>query len=138
RRLERLARSLPGELGGCQLAQLLVDQRQEPIGGAGIALVDRFEDPRHVVHGWRPTGPILDAPGSIMTGPGAPRHRVDSGRSRRDSGRENSTIQITGQADLPEPLRSGPGSIPADGPTRPEGFLTALAPWGWIHCPTLG
>src|SRR5262249_52944898 len=50
RRLECLARSLPGEPGGRQLAQLAVDQRQKPVGGSGLALVDRLEDSRHFVH----------------------------------------------------------------------------------------
>ncbi len=51
RRLKSLAGFLPGETGGGQLAEFLVDQRQEPVGGAGVALFDRFEDPRHFVHG---------------------------------------------------------------------------------------
>ena len=40
-------------LGG-ELAQLVVDQRQEPLGRLGVALLDGREDAGHVVHGRRP------------------------------------------------------------------------------------
>ena len=50
RRLERLARLLLGQLRCGQLAQLVVDQRQELLGGLGVAVLDGREDARDVVH----------------------------------------------------------------------------------------
>ena len=52
RRLERLAGPLLGQLPRGQPAQLVVDQRQELVGGLRVALLDRPEDMRDVVH-WR-------------------------------------------------------------------------------------
>src|SRR5215471_17483679 len=49
--VERLPRFLLGELSSCQLAQLLVDQRQELLGGLRIALVDCGEDAGDFVQG---------------------------------------------------------------------------------------
>ena len=50
RGLERLAGLLLGQLLRRQPAQLVVDQRQELLGGVGVALLDRREDAGHVVH----------------------------------------------------------------------------------------
>ncbi len=41
RGLERLARLLVREPQGCQLPQLVVDQRQQLLGGPRVALLDR-------------------------------------------------------------------------------------------------
>ena len=51
RGLERLARLLLGQPLGRQLAQLVVDQRQELLGRLRVALLDGREDAGHVVHG---------------------------------------------------------------------------------------
>jgi hypothetical protein len=48
--LERLAGLLLGQLRRCQLAQLVIDQRQELLGGLGIALLDGGQDTRDVGH----------------------------------------------------------------------------------------
>src|SRR5262249_26964545 len=48
--LKRLPRMLLGQLLRRQLAQLVVDQRQELAGGAGIALLDGGEDARDFGH----------------------------------------------------------------------------------------
>jgi hypothetical protein len=40
RGLKRLAGLLPGELLGGELAQLIIDQRQEFLGGTRVALLD--------------------------------------------------------------------------------------------------
>ena len=50
RGLERLARLLLGQLARRQLAQLVVDQRQELLGGLRVALLDGGEDARDVAH----------------------------------------------------------------------------------------
>ena len=49
--LERLPGLLLRQPLGGQLAQLVVDQRQELLGGLGVALLDRREDASDVVHG---------------------------------------------------------------------------------------
>ena len=54
RGLERLAGLLLGQPLGGQLAQLVVDQRQQLLGGLGVALLDGREDPGHFVHRRRP------------------------------------------------------------------------------------
>ena len=51
RGLERLPWLLPGHLRGRQPAQLVVDQRQQLLGGLRVALLDRREDAGDVVHG---------------------------------------------------------------------------------------
>src|SRR5262249_31887000 len=50
RGIERLPRLLVRELLGRQFAQLLVDQRQELLGGGRIALLDGGQDARDVAH----------------------------------------------------------------------------------------
>ena len=60
RGLERLAGLLLGQPLGGQLAQLVVDQRQELLGGLGVAVLDGREDARDVVH--RRGSPGDDAP----------------------------------------------------------------------------
>jgi hypothetical protein len=50
RRLERLARRLAGEPPGGELAQLIVDPREELTGRLLVALFDRREDAGDVVH----------------------------------------------------------------------------------------
>ena len=50
RGLERLAGLLLGQLLGGQLAQLVVDQRQELLGGVRVALLDGGQDARDVGH----------------------------------------------------------------------------------------
>ena len=50
RGLERLAGLLLGHLCGGQLAQLVVDQRQELLGGVRVALLDGGQDARHLAH----------------------------------------------------------------------------------------
>ena len=50
RGLERLAGLLLGQPLGGQLAQLVVDQRQELLGRLRVALLDGREDAGHVVH----------------------------------------------------------------------------------------
>ena len=50
RGLERLAGLLLRQLLGGQLAQLVVDQRQELLGRLRVALLDGREDAGHVVH----------------------------------------------------------------------------------------
>ena len=48
--LERLARLLLGQPLRRQLAQLVVDQRQELLGGVRVALLDGGQDARDVAH----------------------------------------------------------------------------------------
>ena len=55
--LERLARLLLGQLLGRQLAQLVVDERQELLGGVRVALLDRVQHPGDRVHRPGPTSP---------------------------------------------------------------------------------
>ena len=50
RRLERLARLLLRQPLGGQLAQLVVDERQELLGGGRVAVLDRGQDPGDVGH----------------------------------------------------------------------------------------
>ena len=50
RGLERLPGLLLGQPLRGQLAQLVVDQRQELLGGLRVALLDGREDAGHVVH----------------------------------------------------------------------------------------
>ena len=49
--LQRVARSALRHFISRQLAQLRIDQRQQFIGGLGIALLHGFEDARHLTHG---------------------------------------------------------------------------------------
>jgi hypothetical protein len=56
RGLQGLARLLLGHAITCQLAQLVVDQRQQLRGGVRIALLDRRQDARDVSHGWHQRG----------------------------------------------------------------------------------
>ena len=51
RRLERLAGLLLGQLLRGQPAQLVVDQRQELLGGLRVALLDGGQDARDFGHG---------------------------------------------------------------------------------------
>src|SRR5206468_11599450 len=48
--LERLPRRLVSQLPGGQLAQLVVDQRQELTGGVRVALIDRGQDAGYFAH----------------------------------------------------------------------------------------
>jgi hypothetical protein len=48
--LEGLAGSLLGHPRGGELAQLVVDEREQFLRGAGVALVDGVQDPRDVGH----------------------------------------------------------------------------------------
>ena len=50
RRLERLPRLLPGELLRRQLAQLVVDQRQQLLGGGRVALFNGRQDQGYIIH----------------------------------------------------------------------------------------
>ena len=50
RGLKRVARILLGYLPGRKPAQLVVDQRQEPLGGPSVALLDGTQDPSDVGH----------------------------------------------------------------------------------------
>jgi hypothetical protein len=48
--LERLARRLVGQAVGGELAQLVVDQRQELLRGRGVAPLDGRQDSRDLAH----------------------------------------------------------------------------------------
>jgi hypothetical protein len=48
--LERLTRRLLGELLGRQLAQFVIDQRQQLLAGVRIALLDGGQDARDFTH----------------------------------------------------------------------------------------
>ena len=50
RRLQRLPRLLLGQLRGRQLPQLVIDQRQQLLGGLRIALLDLRQDAGHIGH----------------------------------------------------------------------------------------
>jgi hypothetical protein len=50
-----LSRLLLGKFLGRQLAQLVIDQRQQLAAGVGIALLDGRQDARHITHA-APTG----------------------------------------------------------------------------------
>ena len=50
RGLEGLAGLLVPQPSGGKVAEFLVDQGQELLGRLGVALLDGFEDARHVVH----------------------------------------------------------------------------------------
>jgi len=45
-----VAGGLVGHLQRRELAQLLIDQRQQFIGGMGVALLDAIEDAGHIAH----------------------------------------------------------------------------------------
>jgi hypothetical protein len=49
-RPERLARTLAGRLRAGEPAQLVVDERPEPLRGLRVTLLDGAEDAGHVVH----------------------------------------------------------------------------------------
>ena len=49
--LKRLAGLLLSHLLGGQLAQLVIDQRQELLGGVRVALLDGGQDARDLTHG---------------------------------------------------------------------------------------
>jgi len=51
RRLQRLSRLLLGEAGGGELAELVIDQRQQLLGGQRIAGLGRLQDLRDFAHG---------------------------------------------------------------------------------------
>ena len=51
--LERLARLLVGQSCGRELAQLVVDERQQLLGGVRVALLDGGQDVGDVAHGSR-------------------------------------------------------------------------------------
>ena len=75
RGLERLARLLLRQLLSRQLAQLVVDQRQQLLGGLRVALLDGRENPCHFIHQRRCPGPSTrDA---VAAYPGAPLPRFD-------------------------------------------------------------
>ena len=57
RRLQGLPGLLLGELLRRQLAQLVVDQREQLAGGGRIALFDGRQDSRDLIHRHAPTGP---------------------------------------------------------------------------------
>jgi hypothetical protein len=48
--VERLARLLVGQARRGELAQLVVDQREELAGGVGVALLDEAQDVRDFAH----------------------------------------------------------------------------------------
>ena len=48
--LQRLARRLVGHLARRQATKLFIDERQQLIGGSGIALFSRLKDTRDVAH----------------------------------------------------------------------------------------
>ena len=73
RGLERLPRLLLGQLLRGQPAELVIDQRQQLLGGLGIALLDRREDPCHFIHRRRRPGPSArDAVGGLSRSTVAP------------------------------------------------------------------
>jgi hypothetical protein len=49
--LEGLAWVFVGQFGGSELAQLVIDERQQALGGDGVALLDLRQDTRDVRHG---------------------------------------------------------------------------------------
>ena len=53
--LQRLAWLLLGQLVGRQLAQLIINQRQEPLGSVWVALLYRGQDAGHLGHKGRIT-----------------------------------------------------------------------------------
>jgi hypothetical protein len=55
--LQRLPGPLPGQPRGGEPAQLVVDEREQRVGGPGVAVPDRRQDPRHVVHRRGAPGP---------------------------------------------------------------------------------
>ena len=65
RGLERLAGLLLRQALGRQLAQLVVDERQQLLGGVWVALVDGGQDARNITHGPEDTTgqPRQQAPG---------------------------------------------------------------------------
>src|SRR5262249_7310149 len=62
RGLERLARLLLRQLLDGQLAQLLVDQRQQLLRRLGVTPLDGREDAGHVRHRWVRRGPPVPCP----------------------------------------------------------------------------
>src|SRR5262249_50163780 len=60
RRLEGLPRLLVRQLLRRQLAELVVDQGQELLGGAGVALLDGTQDLRDLAHGREDNSPGED------------------------------------------------------------------------------
>ena len=75
RGLERLPGLLLGQPLRGQLAQLVVDQRQQLLGGLRVALLDGREDAGHVIHRRRRPGP--SARDAAAAYPGAPLPRFD-------------------------------------------------------------
>ena len=81
RGLERLAGLLLRQLLGGQLAQLVVDQRQELLGRLRVALLDGREDAGDVVHAGRCPGPSGRV--ATRTDAGATTLRLDSDEADR-------------------------------------------------------
>src|SRR5262249_28510735 len=80
-RLQGLAGLFVGQLVGRELAQLVVDQRQELRGGLRVALLDGGQDAGDVAHSVRRHAGTL-GDDRIMTpgGPACPPCRADGGR----------------------------------------------------------
>jgi hypothetical protein len=106
RGLERLARSLAGELSRGRLAVLVMDQRQEPGRGPGLALLDRLQDAGHVAHLRR--SPSIRA--HAISGPPRAPLLVPFGRAVM--------ITCVGFTSLSASKLRGKGSIPDDPPIR--------------------
>ena len=68
-RLERLPRLLLGQLLGRQLAQLVVDQRQELLGGVRVALLDGGQDAGDVGHAGQSTAADATSKRGTNSGP---------------------------------------------------------------------
>jgi hypothetical protein len=53
--LERVAGLLGGHLGGGELPQLVVDEREELLGGVGVTPLDGSQDLSDLAHGFKHT-----------------------------------------------------------------------------------
>jgi hypothetical protein len=89
RRLKRLPRRFVCQLLGRQLAPLVVDQRQQLLGGVGVAVLDGGQDTRDLGH-----------PGSLPRG----ERLVSLGGGRRLA--RSGFIDMRAQAEVPSALRT--------------------------------
>ena len=65
RGLQRLPRPLLRQALGGQLAQLVIDQRQQLGSGVRVALLDGGQDARDVTHGGHRDGPGMEKPTAV-------------------------------------------------------------------------
>src|SRR5262249_13539666 len=133
-RPERLVRDLARRLRAGELAQLVVDERPEPLGGVGVTLLDGAEDAGDVVHQRGPerSGPRRtvrakvrrqgrDRPSPPRVGPGGRAGRSPPAEALGDyTGRAAAVVRLP-RDEAPRTRAEGPwrGRRPAGNLSRP-------------------